>query len=68
MDCDGLGGVENAGAHVEYSIESTAWTEGLYQPALNVVEGRVSVPNGPGWGITVSPEWLGGADHRISEA
>jgi L-alanine-DL-glutamate epimerase-like enolase superfamily enzyme len=63
-----LGAIRNAGAYVEYSIEPGNWTEGLYQPALEVVEGKVPVPSEPGWGITINSKWLEGADHKISEA
>ena len=59
--------IRNAGAHVEYSIEPTDWAEGLYQPSLDVVDGKVSVLDGPGWGVTVSSDWLEGADYQISE-
>jgi len=63
-----FGAIENAGAHVEYSIEPTPWTEGLYEPTPEVIDGKVSIPSEPGWGITVNPTWLEGADRRISEA
>jgi L-alanine-DL-glutamate epimerase-like enolase superfamily enzyme len=62
-----FGAIDNAGKHVEYSIEPTDWTEEMYEPRLEVMEGRVSVPDGPGWGITVNPEWLANAVHRTSE-
>ncbi len=62
-----LGAIENAGPYVEYSIEPTEWTRGLYEPGLKVVDGKVAIPDGPGWGVTINPKWLAGADRQISE-
>ena len=63
-----LGAIPNAGNYLEYSIEHTPWTDGLYEPALSVKDGSVSIPSGPGWGVTINPDWLAAAEHRISEA
>ena len=59
----------NAGPYVEFSVEGPdyyPWQEGLYSPALRVQDGRVRVPDGPGWGIEVNPEWLADAAYRAS--
>jgi L-alanine-DL-glutamate epimerase-like enolase superfamily enzyme len=53
--------IPNAGPFIEYSIEDTPWTDGLFEPALEVKDGKVAVPSGPGWGVRVSPSWLAGA-------
>jgi L-alanine-DL-glutamate epimerase-like enolase superfamily enzyme len=66
-----LAAVPNAGPYVEYSIEGLdyyPWQDGLFTPALEVVDGRVSAPEGPGWGVEISPEWLARAEHRITAA
>ena len=63
-----LGAIPNAGPHVEFSIEPSSWTDGLFSPALEVVDGQVAIPDGPGWGVTVNPDWLAAADRRASEA
>ena len=42
------------------------WQVGMYEPRPEVVSGRVRVPEGPGWGVEVSPEWLARSEHRIS--
>lgn len=60
--------IPNAGRHVEFSIESTPWADGLYQPELKVIDGEVAVPDGPGWGVEINPEWIAGAERRVSEA
>jgi L-alanine-DL-glutamate epimerase-like enolase superfamily enzyme len=57
----------NAGPFVEFSIEPTRWTEGLYDPPLVVQNGEVAMPEGPGWGVTINPQWLESAEYRISE-
>lgn len=61
-----LASIPNAGPHVEFSIEPTRWTEGLYSPALRVCDGLVALPPGPGWGVTVAPSWLEQAERRVS--
>ncbi len=50
----------------EWSIEPTPWTEGLLERPLEVEDGVVPVPEGPGWGIEVSEEWLQGAQRQES--
>jgi L-alanine-DL-glutamate epimerase-like enolase superfamily enzyme len=63
-----LAAIPNAGPFLEYSIEDTPWVEGLYEPALEVVDGDVPFPAGPGWGVRVSPAWLAQAERQRSEA
>jgi L-alanine-DL-glutamate epimerase-like enolase superfamily enzyme len=62
-----LGAIRNAGPYLEYSIEPTSWTDGLFEPALKVVDGKVAVPGGPGWGVTISKDWLAKAERQVSE-
>jgi L-alanine-DL-glutamate epimerase-like enolase superfamily enzyme len=62
-----MGALPNAGPHVEYSIEMGGWQQGLYSPAPEVVDGKVSIPDGPGWGVVVNPDWLAKADYQKSE-
>jgi L-alanine-DL-glutamate epimerase-like enolase superfamily enzyme len=50
----------------EWSIETTPWTQGVYAPALGVVDGAVDVPNAPGWGVELDPAFLRGARHTES--
>jgi len=58
-----VGAIPNAGRHVEFSIESKPGTN-LYQPALEVRDGRVAIPEGPGWGVTINPQWLAKAQRQ----
>lgn len=62
-----MGAIANAGPHIEFSIEPTRWTDGLFTPALDVVDGNVQIPEGPGWGVAINPEWLERAEYLKSE-
>jgi L-alanine-DL-glutamate epimerase-like enolase superfamily enzyme len=62
-----LAAIPNAGPFLEYSIEDAPWTEGLFEPALEVVDGDVPIAAGPGWGVRVSPTWLEEAKTQRSE-
>jgi hypothetical protein len=53
--------------HVEFTIENDPWTKDLYQPALQVRDGKVAIPSGPGWGVTINPEWLNKAKSEVSK-
>lgn len=59
--------LSNAGDFMEYSIEDRSWTNDLFYPLLEVRDGKIEVPEGPGWGITVNEEWLKKAHYQISE-
>jgi L-alanine-DL-glutamate epimerase-like enolase superfamily enzyme len=65
-----MGAIENAGPYVEFSIEGLdyyPWQEGLFSPALEVRDGQVQIPAGPGWGVEINPAWLARAEYQISE-
>ena len=64
-----LASIPNAGPYLEFSIEPDEdypWQAGMYEPRPRVVAGRVRVPDGPGWGVEISPDWLARAEHRIT--
>jgi L-alanine-DL-glutamate epimerase-like enolase superfamily enzyme len=61
-----MGAIPNAGPYVEFSIEPTPWTDNLYTPALEVRDGQVYIPDGPGWGVRINPDWLAAAEHCAS--
>jgi L-alanine-DL-glutamate epimerase-like enolase superfamily enzyme len=63
-----MGAISNAGPHIEFSIEPTPWAYGLYMPALEVIDGKVMIPDRPGWGVEIDPTWLEGAEYQISSA
>jgi L-alanine-DL-glutamate epimerase-like enolase superfamily enzyme len=65
-----MGAIENAGPYVEFSIEPTTyypWQAGLFRPALEAKDGKVQIPDAPGWGVEISPTWLAASTHRVSE-
>ncbi len=65
-----MGAIKNAGPYVEFSIEGLdyyPWQEGIFTPALKADDGKVQIPDGPGWGIEVNPAWLAGAKRQVSE-
>jgi L-alanine-DL-glutamate epimerase-like enolase superfamily enzyme len=65
-----MGALANAGPYVEYAIEPATyypWQEGLFTPALVVRDGMVPIPEGPGWGVTINPQWLQAAERSVSE-
>jgi L-alanine-DL-glutamate epimerase-like enolase superfamily enzyme len=62
-----LGAIENAGPFMEFSIEPTNWVRELFSPGLKVVDGNLNIPEGPGWGVELSKDWMEGADYQISQ-
>jgi L-alanine-DL-glutamate epimerase-like enolase superfamily enzyme len=64
-----LAALENAGPYVECSIEGSdyyPWQDGLYSPRLEVRDGAVDIPAGPGWGVEINPSWLESSAHRVT--
>jgi L-alanine-DL-glutamate epimerase-like enolase superfamily enzyme len=59
--CDG------GGPPVELALEAAEWTVGLYRPSVEVVDGRVSPADEPGWGVEVEAAWLASATRTVSE-
>ncbi|MDH3230014.1 MAG: mandelate racemase/muconate lactonizing enzyme family protein [Alphaproteobacteria bacterium] len=66
-----LGAIPNAGPYLEFSIEGAdyyPWQEDLFRGSpYRVDDGKVTIPDTPGWGVEISPDWLAGARHQISE-
>jgi L-alanine-DL-glutamate epimerase-like enolase superfamily enzyme len=65
-----MGALENAGPYVEFSIEGEDYYPfevGLLANPLEVRDGRVMIPEGPGWGVEASPAWLERSARRVSE-
>lgn len=63
------GAITNAGPYVEMSIEPAEyypWQEGIFTPLLTVHDGKVQIPDGPGWGVEIDPRWLAGTDYAAS--
>ena len=65
-----MGALENAGPYVEFAIEEEdyyPWQYGIYDDFPMAKDGKVQIPEGPGWGVTIRPEWLENADYQISQ-
>jgi L-alanine-DL-glutamate epimerase-like enolase superfamily enzyme len=66
-----MGALPNAGPYVEFSIEGPdyyPWEAGLYDPVLVARDGKVAIPDGPGWGVTIRRDWLDRATRTESRA
>ncbi len=67
-----LGAIPNAGKYLELSIEGPdyyPWQEGLFvRSPYTVVDGKVTIPSDPGWGVEIDPAWLSQATYQMSEA
>jgi L-alanine-DL-glutamate epimerase-like enolase superfamily enzyme len=63
-----MAAIASAGPFVEFTIEGDI-NEGetIYSPALKVIDGKVKIPEGPGWGVRINPAWLDKAAYQKSE-
>ena len=56
---------------VEFSIENdaaiTKMARAMFDPVLEMRDGRALMPDGPGWGVRIKPDWLAAATHKVSE-
>lgn len=66
-----LRALPNSGKYLEFSIEGDdyyPWQRGLFLgDPFRVSDGALTVPEAPGWGLEVNPEWLEGAEYRSSD-
>ena len=66
-----LGAIPNAGPYIEFSIEDAdyyPWQEDLFRGSpYRIEDGRATIPDAPGWGVEINPDWLAAAEYRISE-
>lgn len=66
-----LKALPNAGKYLELSIEGPdyyPWQGGLFLgDPYGVTDGHVTVPDAPGWGVEINPEWLERASYAVSE-
>ena len=63
-----LGAIPNAGKYLEFSIEGAdyyPWQQDLFLgDPYRVVDGHVTIPAEPGWGVEINPQWLARAAYR----
>ena len=66
-----LKALPNAGKYLELSIEGLdyyPWQDGLFLGDPYAVDGgHVTVPDTPGWGVEINPDWLKRARYQVSE-
>lgn len=63
-----MAAIPNAGPFVEFTIEDDGkQAEGFYSPTLEVRDGKVKIPDEPGWGVTINPAWLQKATYTKSQ-
>ena len=64
-----MGAIKNAGPYVEFSIEEAdyyPWQYGIYEDFPVARDGKVQIPQGPGWGVEISSSWLENSSYRKS--
>ncbi|MGY8998064.1 MAG: enolase C-terminal domain-like protein, partial [Alphaproteobacteria bacterium] len=65
-----LPALPNAGKYLELSIEGLdyyPWQDDLFLgDPFGVTDGKVTVPDAPGWGVEINPAWLEAASHQQS--
>ena len=65
-----LRAIPNAGKYLEFSIEGLdyyPWQDGLFLGTpFAIEEGQMTVPDAPGWGVEINPEFLANSTHRTS--
>lgn len=66
-----MSAIKNAGKYVEFSIEGLdyyPWQDRIFTPNFEIQNGQVNLPDLPGWGIEINPEWIASSDYQISNA
>jgi L-alanine-DL-glutamate epimerase-like enolase superfamily enzyme len=66
-----MGALENAGPYVEFAIEEAdyyPWQYDIYTELPVAKDGKVQIPEAPGWGVEINPKWLETAAYRISSS
>jgi len=65
-----LPAIPNAGRYLEFSIEGPdyyPWQEGLFRTSpYEIVDGQVTIPDTPGWGVEIEPAWLERSEYKAS--
>lgn len=66
-----LGAIPNAGKYLEFSIEGAdyyPWQQDLFVSSpYGISDGMAAIPDAPGWGVEINPDWLDGAEYAVSE-
>ena len=66
-----MAAIENAGKYVEFSIEGLdyyPWQDHIFTPNFVIQDGHVNLPDLPGWGIEINPEWIASSNKQTSNS
>ncbi|WP_227268476.1 mandelate racemase/muconate lactonizing enzyme family protein [Roseobacter weihaiensis] len=65
-----LRAIPNAGKYLEFSIEGLdyyPWQDRLFvTDPFEIIDGRATVTDAPGWGVEVHPDWLAKSAYEVS--
>ncbi|MDR3192642.1 MAG: hypothetical protein LBT87_06215, partial [Treponema sp.] len=62
--------IPNPHPFLEFSIDQDVldpFTKDFFIPQVEVDDGKVRVPEDPGWGISINNDWLEGSVYTLSE-
>ncbi len=65
-----MSAIKNAGKYVEFSIEGLdyyPWQDRIFTPNFEIQNGHVNLPELPGWGVEINPEWIALSDYQLSD-
>ncbi len=63
-----MGALKNAGKYVEFSIEEDPWSDEIYNPVLTIDDGKVKIPDQPGWGVEIRTDWLEQCERKVTQS
>ena len=65
-----LRAIPNAGRYLEFNIEVEdyyPWQYGLFvEDPYQIIDGRATVTDAPGWGVEINPGWLEKSQYQVS--
>ena len=66
-----LRAIPNAGKYLEFAIEGAdyyPWQQELFvKSPYDIIDGKATVTDEPGWGVEIRPEWLATSTYQLSE-
>jgi L-alanine-DL-glutamate epimerase-like enolase superfamily enzyme len=57
---------ENSFPFMEYSIEPEPWTAGVVADLPQLQNGKFTPTEKPGWGVSISPDWLKKSVYQVT--
>jgi L-alanine-DL-glutamate epimerase-like enolase superfamily enzyme len=60
-----------AGDHVHHASDGRdperRRLRGILDRGYAIADGKATIPDSPGWGVEIAPDWLDASHHQISE-